>query len=126
MQFRHILPRAPQYERRGADWGTLSTPLPALPPSAFDRSSPPSEECPRPRPTSPLQASPEEVPHLRRQVEVGNVAAHVEQFQAEERHDVADDDHDQEDLGRDAQDCARGDLRSEDGGYPGTVEFGHV
>ena len=58
----------------------------------------------------PLQAHPEELPHPRRQIEVGHPAGHVEQLQAEERHDVADDDPDQDDLGRDAQGCARGDL----------------
>jgi hypothetical protein len=42
----------------------------------------------------PLQVHPEELPHPRRQVEGGHVAGHVKQLQAEERHDVADDDHD--------------------------------
>ena len=39
-----------------------------------------------------LQADPEELPHPRRQVEGGNIAGHSEQFQAEQRHEVADDD----------------------------------
>jgi hypothetical protein len=41
-----------------------------------------------------LLANPQELPHPRRQVEGGNVARHVEQLQTEERHDIADDDHD--------------------------------
>ena len=41
-----------------------------------------------------LQADPELLPHPRRQVEGGHVAGHAEEFQAEERHHVADDDHD--------------------------------
>jgi hypothetical protein len=40
--------------------------------------------------TPRLQADAEEVPHPRRQIEGGHVAGHVEQFQAEERHDVAE------------------------------------
>jgi hypothetical protein len=50
-----------------------------------------------------LQAHPKELPHPRRQVEVGDPAGHVKQAQAEERHDVADDDPDEEDLGGDTQ-----------------------
>jgi hypothetical protein len=46
------------------------------------------------RPSRSLQADPEELPHPRRRVEGGNVAGHVEQLQAKERHDVADDDYD--------------------------------
>jgi hypothetical protein len=57
-----------------------------------------------------LQAHPEKLPHPRRQVEVGDPASHVEQFQAEERHHMADDDPDQEDLSRDAQGRAGSEL----------------
>jgi hypothetical protein len=42
----------------------------------------------------PLQANPEKLPYPRRQIEVGDPAGHVEKFQAEERHHVADDDPD--------------------------------
>src|ERR1700693_3020652 len=49
-------------------------------------------------PAPPLQADPEEPPHPRGQIEGGNVAGRVEEFQAEEGHDVADDDHDQQGL----------------------------
>ena len=54
-----------------------------------------------------LQTDPEEVLHPRRQIEGGNVARHVEQLQAEVRHDVADDDYDQEHLRRDPQSRTR-------------------
>jgi hypothetical protein len=57
-----------------------------------------------------LRADPEEVPHSRRQVKGGHVAGHVEQFEAEERHDAADNDPDQEYLGRDTQGRASGNL----------------
>ena len=50
------------------------------------------------------------MPHPRRQVEGGHVAGHVEQFQPEERHDVADDNPDQEAVGRNAVGHARDDL----------------
>jgi hypothetical protein len=50
-----------------------------------------------------LQADPEELPYPGRQIEGGDVAGHAEQLQAEEWHDVADDDPDQEGLGRDAR-----------------------
>jgi hypothetical protein len=73
-----------------------------------------------------LQAHPEELPHPRRQIEVGHPAGHVNQFQAEERDHVADDDPDQEDLGRDAQGRARGNLGGEDGGDPMAVLIEHA
>jgi hypothetical protein len=38
-----------------------------------------------------LQADPEELRHPRRQIVGGNVTSHVEQLQAEERHDLVDD-----------------------------------
>jgi hypothetical protein len=41
-----------------------------------------------------LQADPEDLTHTRRQIEGGYIAGHVEQLQAEERQDVADDDYD--------------------------------
>jgi hypothetical protein len=47
-------------------------------------------------------------------------------FQAEERHHVADDDPDQEGLGRDARGRARGDLSGEDGGDPMPDPFEHT
>ena len=59
----------------------------------------------------PLQDDPEELRHPRRQIEGGHVAGHVEQLQAEERHYVADDDPNQDDLSRDPQGCACGDPR---------------
>jgi hypothetical protein len=49
-------------------------------------------------PAPSLQGDPEELPHPCRQLEGGNVAGHVEQFHAKERHEVADDDHDLECL----------------------------
>ena len=48
----------------------------------------------RPLPGAPVYAHPEEVRHPRRQIEHGDLAGQVEQLQAEEQHDVADDDHD--------------------------------
>ena len=57
----------------------------------------------------PLQTDPKELPHPRRQIEVGEPAGHAEQFQAEERHYVANDDPDQESPGCDA----RGELGSQ-------------
>ena len=39
-----------------------------------------------------LQADPKELPEPRRQIEGGDIAGHVEQFQAKKLHDVADDD----------------------------------
>ena len=46
------------------------------------------------KPRLPLQTDPEELPDRCRQIEGGKVAGHVEQLQAKERHDVADDDPD--------------------------------
>jgi hypothetical protein len=73
-----------------------------------------------------LHAHPKELPHPRRQVEAGHGFGHVEQLQAKERHHVADDDSDQEHLGRKAQGCARGDLGSEEGGDPVPVPLEHA
>src|SRR5204863_10191365 len=73
---------------------------------------------------TPLQADPEELAHPRRQIEGGNVAGHAEQLHAEERHDVADDDPDQEHLSWDPEGCSCGDLGGEDSGDPIEVEFG--
>jgi hypothetical protein len=56
------------------------------------RALPPRPEAADQRPRPSLQANPEELPHPRRQVEGGNIAGHSEQFQAEQRHEVADDD----------------------------------
>jgi hypothetical protein len=73
-----------------------------------------------------LQAHPEELRHPSRQIEGCNVAGHVEQLQAKERHDVAYDDYDQEHLRRDPEGCARRDLGGQDIGDLSAVEFGHV
>jgi hypothetical protein len=70
------------------------------------------------RPSRSLHADPEELPHPRRQVGGGHVAGHVEQIRGKPRHDVADDDPDQEALRRDAQGCTGGDLGGEDSRDP--------
>jgi len=62
-----------------------------------------SRDCPsRLAEPAPLQADPEKLTHPRRQVEGGNIARHAEQIRAKPGHEVADNDPDQEHLGRDA------------------------
>ena len=63
----------------------------------------PGDPSPIGRQSRSLEADPEELRRPRRQVEGGYVAGHVEQLQAEERHDVPNDDYDQEPLRGDPQ-----------------------
>lgn len=66
------------------------------------------------------------MPHPRRQIEGGNVAGHVEQLQAKERHDVADDDYDQDGLGRDPQGGTAATWSSEESGDPVAIPSEHA